>query len=97
MDFILWLVIGAIAGWLAGTFVRGGGYVLHEHGLNPASEVIFSKFLYHSTDPLNARKTREFRFSVTLIFSTARVANKGWVIEGPSHEIANEQNSAILG
>jgi uncharacterized membrane protein YeaQ/YmgE (transglycosylase-associated protein family) len=28
MDFILWLVIGAIAGWLAGTFVRGGGYGL---------------------------------------------------------------------
>lgn len=28
MDFILWLVVGAIAGWLAGTFVRGSGYGL---------------------------------------------------------------------
>ena len=25
---IIWLVIGAIAGWLAGTLVKGGGYGL---------------------------------------------------------------------
>jgi len=25
---IAWLIIGAIAGWLAGTFVRGGGFGL---------------------------------------------------------------------
>ncbi len=27
-SFLAWLVIGAIAGWLAGTFVRGGGFGL---------------------------------------------------------------------
>ena len=27
-SIIAWLVIGAIAGWLAGTFVRGGGFGL---------------------------------------------------------------------
>jgi uncharacterized membrane protein YeaQ/YmgE (transglycosylase-associated protein family) len=27
-SLIAWLVIGAIAGWLAGTFVRGGGFGL---------------------------------------------------------------------
>jgi uncharacterized membrane protein YeaQ/YmgE (transglycosylase-associated protein family) len=26
--FIVWLIIGAIAGWLAGLFVKGGGYGL---------------------------------------------------------------------
>jgi uncharacterized membrane protein YeaQ/YmgE (transglycosylase-associated protein family) len=25
---VAWLVVGAIAGWLAGTFMRGGGYGL---------------------------------------------------------------------
>ena len=25
---IIWLIVGAIAGWLAGTVVRGGGYGL---------------------------------------------------------------------
>lgn len=25
---IAWLIIGAVAGWLAGTFVRGGGFGL---------------------------------------------------------------------
>jgi uncharacterized membrane protein YeaQ/YmgE (transglycosylase-associated protein family) len=28
MDFIIWLVIGAVAGWLAGTLVRGSGFGL---------------------------------------------------------------------
>jgi uncharacterized membrane protein YeaQ/YmgE (transglycosylase-associated protein family) len=27
-SIIAWLVIGAIAGWLAGTFVKGGGFGL---------------------------------------------------------------------
>jgi uncharacterized membrane protein YeaQ/YmgE (transglycosylase-associated protein family) len=27
-SLIAWLIIGAIAGWLAGTFVRGGGFGL---------------------------------------------------------------------
>ena len=27
-SLIAWLVIGAIAGWLAGTFVKGGGFGL---------------------------------------------------------------------
>ena len=27
-NIIAWLIIGAIAGWLAGTFVRGGGFGL---------------------------------------------------------------------
>ena len=27
-SLIVWLIIGAIAGWLAGTFVRGGGFGL---------------------------------------------------------------------
>jgi len=27
-NFLAWLIIGAIAGWLAGTFVRGGGFGL---------------------------------------------------------------------
>jgi uncharacterized membrane protein YeaQ/YmgE (transglycosylase-associated protein family) len=27
-SFIAWLVIGAISGWLAGTFVKGGGFGL---------------------------------------------------------------------
>jgi uncharacterized membrane protein YeaQ/YmgE (transglycosylase-associated protein family) len=27
-SIIAWIVIGAIAGWLAGTFVRGGGFGL---------------------------------------------------------------------
>jgi uncharacterized membrane protein YeaQ/YmgE (transglycosylase-associated protein family) len=27
-SFIAWLVIGAMAGWLAGTFVKGGGFGL---------------------------------------------------------------------
>ena len=25
---LVWLVIGAVAGWLAGTFIKGGGYGL---------------------------------------------------------------------
>ena len=28
MNFIIWLIVGAIAGWLAGTVVRGGGFGL---------------------------------------------------------------------
>ena len=28
MNFIIWLVIGAIAGWLAGLLVKGGGFGL---------------------------------------------------------------------
>ncbi|HWG04859.1 MAG TPA: GlsB/YeaQ/YmgE family stress response membrane protein [Beijerinckiaceae bacterium] len=28
MGFIIWLIVGAIAGWLAGTLVRGGGFGL---------------------------------------------------------------------
>ena len=28
MGFIVWLIVGAIAGWLAGTIVRGGGFGL---------------------------------------------------------------------
>lgn len=28
MDIILWLIIGAVAGWLAGTIMKGGGYGL---------------------------------------------------------------------
>ena len=27
-DILIWLVIGAIAGWLAGQLIRGGGYGL---------------------------------------------------------------------
>lgn len=27
-SIIAWLIIGALAGWLAGTFVRGGGFGL---------------------------------------------------------------------
>jgi uncharacterized membrane protein YeaQ/YmgE (transglycosylase-associated protein family) len=27
-NLIAWLIIGAIAGWLAGTFVKGGGFGL---------------------------------------------------------------------
>jgi uncharacterized membrane protein YeaQ/YmgE (transglycosylase-associated protein family) len=27
-SLIAWLIIGAVAGWLAGTFVRGGGFGL---------------------------------------------------------------------
>jgi len=27
-NIIAWLIIGALAGWLAGTFVRGGGFGL---------------------------------------------------------------------
>jgi uncharacterized membrane protein YeaQ/YmgE (transglycosylase-associated protein family) len=27
-NLIIWLIVGAIAGWLAGTVVRGGGYGL---------------------------------------------------------------------
>jgi uncharacterized membrane protein YeaQ/YmgE (transglycosylase-associated protein family) len=27
-DILIWLVIGAIAGWLAGQFIRGGGFGL---------------------------------------------------------------------
>jgi len=27
-SLIVWLVIGAVAGWLAGTFVKGGGFGL---------------------------------------------------------------------
>jgi len=26
MDFIIFIIIGAIAGWLAGTLMKGGGY-----------------------------------------------------------------------
>jgi uncharacterized membrane protein YeaQ/YmgE (transglycosylase-associated protein family) len=26
MDFLIFIVIGAIAGWLAGTLMKGGGY-----------------------------------------------------------------------
>ena len=26
MGFIAWLIIGAVAGWLAGIFVKGGGF-----------------------------------------------------------------------
>jgi uncharacterized membrane protein YeaQ/YmgE (transglycosylase-associated protein family) len=28
MDIIVWLIVGAIAGWLAGTVVKGGGFGL---------------------------------------------------------------------
>jgi uncharacterized membrane protein YeaQ/YmgE (transglycosylase-associated protein family) len=28
MDFIIWLIVGAIAGWLAGLLVRGAGFGL---------------------------------------------------------------------
>jgi uncharacterized membrane protein YeaQ/YmgE (transglycosylase-associated protein family) len=28
MNFIIWLIVGAIAGWLAGQFVKGGGFGL---------------------------------------------------------------------
>jgi len=28
MGIIIWLIVGAIAGWLAGTVVRGGGFGL---------------------------------------------------------------------
>ena len=28
MSVIIWLIVGAIAGWLAGMVVRGGGYGL---------------------------------------------------------------------
>ena len=28
VEILIWLVIGAIAGWLAGQLVRGGGYGL---------------------------------------------------------------------
>lgn len=28
MGFIAWIVVGAIAGWLAGVLVKGGGYGL---------------------------------------------------------------------
>ena len=27
-DILIWLVIGAVAGWLAGQFIRGGGFGL---------------------------------------------------------------------
>ncbi|HUI14355.1 MAG TPA: GlsB/YeaQ/YmgE family stress response membrane protein [Xanthobacteraceae bacterium] len=28
MGIIIWLIVGAVAGWLAGTVVRGGGFGL---------------------------------------------------------------------
>ena len=28
MEFIIWLIVGAIAGWLAGMVVKGGGFGL---------------------------------------------------------------------
>jgi uncharacterized membrane protein YeaQ/YmgE (transglycosylase-associated protein family) len=28
IDILIWLVIGAVAGWLAGQFIRGGGFGL---------------------------------------------------------------------
>ena len=28
MDFIIWLIVGAVAGWLAGQVVKGGGFGL---------------------------------------------------------------------
>ena len=28
MDFIIWLIIGALAGWLAGVLMKGGGFGL---------------------------------------------------------------------
>jgi uncharacterized membrane protein YeaQ/YmgE (transglycosylase-associated protein family) len=28
MNFIIWLIVGAIAGWLAGQVVKGGGFGL---------------------------------------------------------------------
>lgn len=28
MDFILWIIIGAIAGWIAGQVMKGGGFGL---------------------------------------------------------------------
>lgn len=28
MDFILWIILGAIAGWIAGQVMKGGGFGL---------------------------------------------------------------------
>lgn len=28
MEFIVWLIVGAVAGWLAGVLVKGGGFGL---------------------------------------------------------------------
>lgn len=28
MDFILWIIIGALAGWIAGQVMKGGGFGL---------------------------------------------------------------------
>ena len=27
-NLVIWLIVGAVAGWIAGTVVRGGGYGL---------------------------------------------------------------------